>query len=351
MQSVLPPPGRNLVTPLSLIDITLCKAFCYKPAKKIQMGYWILSGSSSNFESLPFPGPTHDWIPEEKMELVGSPHPIKTGNGNSPTSKRSRRPIAWLWGKLRQNCAILLIVLLVLMGVFLPLISSHHPILHWDSFPITVMFVVVLLAMADKNDDTFMETVLLVGFGVNVHIRIAMVASEMANLATNHLLETMRLCVSMGCLTLIILTLMRHLWTSRISQKDSLLVAAAIYMMIAFNFGQGYALLNEMDPGAFRIEETLLQTHDSEPETRYHFPLFFYYSMVVVTTMGFGDITPLTRIARSLTLVEGLVGQLYMVILMGKIVSLYIEGSKKKGNPSDARGQADLAAPSKIKAA
>jgi hypothetical protein len=40
-----------------------------------------------------------------------------------------------------------------------------------------------------------------------------------------------------------------------------------------------------------------------------------------------------------------------MVILMGKIVSLYIEGSKKKGNPSDARGQADLAAPSKIKAA
>ncbi len=237
------------------------------------------------------------------------------------------------------------------MGIFLPLISSHHPILHWDSFPITVLFVVVLLAMADKNDDVFMETVLWVGFGLNVHLRIAMVASEMANLASNHLLETMRLCVSMTCLTLIILTLIRHLWTSRISQKDSLLVAAAIYTMIAFNFGQAYALLNEMDPGAFRIDETLAQTHDSEPETRYHFPLFFYYSMVVVTTMGFGDITPLTRIARSLTLMEGLIGQLYMVILMGKIVTLYIEGSKKRGNSPPGPKPVDSVPPPNIKAA
>ena len=268
-----------------------------------------------------------------------------------PISTDSAKPnlFSWAWGKLRKNCAIILVFLLAVMAILLPLVSSHHPLLHWDAFPPMLILVVVLLAMADKNGDVFMETVLWVGMGINVHIRIAMVASGMANIASNQFLENMRLCVSMVCLTLVILTLIRHLWTSRISQKDSLLVAAAIYGMIAFNFGQMYALLNEIDPGAFRVDETLSQTHDSEPETKYHFPLFFYYSTVVITTMGFGDITPLTRFARSVTLLEVIVGQLYMVILMGKIVSIHIDTTKRREKtvPSAELSQTEMSSRSK----
>ena len=252
----------------------------------------------------------------------------------TPSRPPGRGTLAiWLWGKMTQKSPVLLLGLLLLLGIFLPLISANHPIFHWDSFPCTAIFVIVLMALANKNNDLFMETVLWVGIGINVHFRIALVATNMANLASTETIELGRLVVSMVCLSLVILTLIRHLWTSRISQQDSLWVAAAIYLMIALNFAQGFALLNQWVPGTFRIDETLAQTHDSEPQTAYHFPLFFYYSMVVITTMGFGDITPLTRFARSLTLLEGLVGQLYMVILMGKIVSLHIEGNRtEKGD-------------------
>ena len=252
----------------------------------------------------------------------------------TPSRPPGRGTLAiWLWGKMTQKSPVLLLGLLLLLGICLPLISANHPIFHWDSFPCTAIFVIVLMALANKNNDLFMETVLWVGIGINVHFRIALVATHMANLASTETIELGRLVVSMVCLSLVILTLIRHLWTSRISQQDSLWVAAALYMMIAFNFAQGFALLNQWVPGTFRIDETLAQTHDSEPQTAYHFPLFFYYSMVVITTMGFGDITPLTRFARSLTLLEGLVGQLYMVILMGKIVSLHIEGNRtEKGD-------------------
>ncbi len=207
------------------------------------------------------------------------------------------------------------------------------------------------MALADKNNDSFMETVLWVGIGINVHFRIALLATSMANLASSETIELGRLLVSMVCLSLVILTLIRHLWTSRISHQDSLWVAAAIYMMMAFNFAQGYALLNEWVPGTFRIDETLAQTHDLEPNTAYHFPLFFYYSMVVITTMGFGDITPLTRFARSLTLLEGLVGQLYMVILMGKMVSLHIEGSRTEKGDLPGGLQKEMEKPNEKKAA
>ena len=252
----------------------------------------------------------------------------------TPSRPPGRGTLAiWLWGKMTQKSPVLLLGLLLLLGIFLPLISANHPIFHWDSFPCTAIFVIVLMALANKNNDLFMETVLWVGIGINVHFRIALVATHMANLASTETIELGRLVVSMVCLSLVILTLIRHLWTSRISQQDSLWVAAALYMMIALNFAQGFALLNQWVPGTFRIDETLAQIHDSEPQTAYHFPLFFYYSMVVITTMGFGDITPLTRFARSLTLLEGLVGQLYMVILMGKIVSLHIEGNRtEKGD-------------------
>ena len=266
-------------------------------------------GPNSSFSTLPLPKSTPSRPP---------------GRGNLAIR---------LWGKMTQKSPVLLLGLLLLLGICLPLISANHPIFHWDSFPCTAIFVIVLMALANKNNDLFMETVLWVGIGINVHFRIALVATHMANLASTETIELGRLVVSMVCLSLVILTLIRHLWTSRISHQDSLWVAAALYMMIAFNFAQGFALLNQWVPGTFRIDETLAQTHDSEPQTAYHFPLFFYYSMVVITTMGFGDITPLTRFARSLTLLEGLVGQLYMVILMGKIVSLHIEGNRtEKGD-------------------
>ena len=266
-------------------------------------------GPNSSFSTLPLPKSTPSRPP---------------GRGNLAIR---------LWGKMTQKSPVLLLGLLLLLGICLPLISANHPIFHWDSFPCTAIFVIVLMALANKNNDLFMETVLWVGIGINVHFRIALVATHMANLASTETIELGRLVVSMVCLSLVILTLIRHLWTSRISHQDSLWVAAALYMMIAFNFAQGFALLNQWVPGTFRIDETLAQIHDSEPQTAYHFPLFFYYSMVVITTMGFGDITPLTRFARSLTLLEGLVGQLYMVILMGKIVSLHIEGNRtEKGD-------------------
>ena len=49
----------------------------------------------------------------------------------------------------------------------------------------------------------------------------------------------------------------------------------------------------------------------------------FYFSFVTLTTLGFGDITPATRVARAMVTVEALVGQLYLVITLARLVTLY----------------------------
>ncbi len=52
---------------------------------------------------------------------------------------------------------------------------------------------------------------------------------------------------------------------------------------------------------------------------------WLYFSFVTLTTMGYGDITPIHPAARSLAVLEALVGQLYPAILLARLVSLEVQ--------------------------
>jgi voltage-gated potassium channel len=59
---------------------------------------------------------------------------------------------------------------------------------------------------------------------------------------------------------------------------------------------------------------------------------FSYYSFVTLTTLGYGDITPLTPVARSLSLLEAITGQLYIAILIARLVGIHIAQSMKSAS-------------------
>ena len=49
----------------------------------------------------------------------------------------------------------------------------------------------------------------------------------------------------------------------------------------------------------------------------------FYFSFVTLSTVGYGDITPVSRIARWLAAMEAMTGLLYVAVLIARLVSLY----------------------------
>jgi len=57
---------------------------------------------------------------------------------------------------------------------------------------------------------------------------------------------------------------------------------------------------------------------------------FLYFSFTSLTTMGYGDVTPVHPLARSLANLEALIGQLYPAILIARLVSMEIESSARK---------------------
>ena len=93
--------------------------------------------------------------------------------------------------------------------------------------------------------------------------------------------------------------------------------AIVVYLLLGFTWAQGYELVALWHPGAF---VGAVQGRDSNPWT--------YYSFVTLTTMGYGDIMPVHPLARALAVLEALTGQLYLAILLARLVSLEIQSRR-----------------------
>jgi hypothetical protein len=57
---------------------------------------------------------------------------------------------------------------------------------------------------------------------------------------------------------------------------------------------------------------------------------FTYFSFVTLTTLGYGDITPMTRAAKNLAALEAIFGQLYLAILIARLVGQQALGDKER---------------------
>jgi voltage-gated potassium channel Kch len=91
--------------------------------------------------------------------------------------------------------------------------------------------------------------------------------------------------------------------------------AVAIYLLLAMIWAFGYALIAALDPSAF--QETIAVPPNESDTHRY-----MYFSFVTLTTLGLGDIVPLSPLARLLVILESMIGQLFPVILIARLVSL-----------------------------
>jgi hypothetical protein len=103
--------------------------------------------------------------------------------------------------------------------------------------------------------------------------------------------------------------------------------AVAAYLLLGLAWALAYELVALMNAGAFSFAEPV--EHE-----RHH---FIYFSFVTLTTVGYGDLTPVHPVARSLAVGEALVGQLYPAILLARLVSL-ATGSGASGSAAGSSG-------------
>ena len=96
------------------------------------------------------------------------------------------------------------------------------------------------------------------------------------------------------------------------SITDRIFGAIVLYLLIGLIAAFAYSALYRIDPGAF----SKLPAGNGDTST------WLYFSFVTLTTLGYGDITPIARSARAIAMLEALVGQLYPAIIIARFVSL-----------------------------
>jgi voltage-gated potassium channel len=87
------------------------------------------------------------------------------------------------------------------------------------------------------------------------------------------------------------------------------------YLLAALMWAFLYTFLELVDPTSFNIAVSQPEGYLSE---------FQYYSFVTITTLGYGDITPMTHAAKSFSVLEAVVGQLYVVVVIAWLVGNYV---------------------------
>lgn len=107
------------------------------------------------------------------------------------------------------------------------------------------------------------------------------------------------------------------------------LIFAAIigYMFIGLIWAAAYSLLAHVYPDSLALNPEFVTGAKART-------VFTYFSFVTLTTLGYGDVTPLTDRAFALTILEAVVGQIYLTVLIARLVGLHIahETEKKDGS-------------------
>jgi len=120
------------------------------------------------------------------------------------------------------------------------------------------------------------------------------------------------------------------------STSERIFGALCAYVFIGLLFALFYAHMEYRQPGTFATSQAIF-AEDAMSESNL-FPLFTYFSFVTLTTLGYGDISPVAEHARTLAWFEALVGQLYLAVMVAGFVAMHISESMRKNRgdpPSD----------------
>ena len=105
----------------------------------------------------------------------------------------------------------------------------------------------------------------------------------------------------------IIALLVKNLLSIRVITADLIYCAISIYLLIAIMWAGIYTVIEGISPGSFSEAADLI-----------------YFSFVTITTVGYGDVAPLSILSKRLAVFEATMGSIYMAVIIAMIVGRYM---------------------------
>jgi len=219
-------------------------------------------------------------------------------------------------GGLRRNKHTLLLVVLIAMTVWSSF--SHRLVLSpvvSDALMTVIVLAVLLVIFTGRFERIAAFAVATVAVLVNWS-RYVIAPQE------GHLLQPVLFHMLMvAFLAFTVYVILRDIFAARAITRDDVVGTVCGYLLAAAMWANLYVLVEILAPGSFSLTPELAKGVTSWDG---RIAMFNYFSLVTLTTVGYGDITPLHAPATALAALEAVFGQFYIAIVVAQLVGLRI---------------------------
>lgn len=238
--------------------------------------------------------------------------------------KRFSDTTAVRMGTATQKCGLLLIAL-VLQVVF-------HPFLElWEGGRVVAALAFVsvpvlgVYALSGQRRHCIIASALAILTIVAVLLYIGAIGEDRNSMAP--------WVAALGALFLIYvgLAFLAFVMRENVDNRARLLAALCVYLLMGLTWAMIFRVIHLVEPDAFG---TPLAANEVVPFTHY-----LYFSFVTLTTLGYGDISPVGEFARTAAVLEAMMGTLYVAIMIAYLVGTYRSDPQVEDDSEETRPQ------------
>jgi len=217
-----------------------------------------------------------------------------------------------------------LILLLTLVGVLIVQSFPHPVVLVSKVLAPLSMLAIFLVVFKGRHERTVAFVVAAATIAVNLAQYLPIAGDYQVLQAAAH---DGLLLVFPGFAVAVIL---RNIYAEKAITGDGVLGAVCGYLLAAAMWAHLYALTEILVPGSFSMSPELAKGLSG---WRSREALLYYFSLVTLTTMGYGDVTPVRAPATVLVTLEAIFGQFYIAVVVAKLVGLQLAQAFEPKDP------------------
>jgi len=217
-------------------------------------------------------------------------------------------PHKWMHSKERF---LILLCLILGLVVIVPILNRFTAVRLFLDIFLTANFISMVYVVSNKKG------FVIAGF---LLVAVMFVAFWMQYFFPNRIIAAIGMLTGVFFVGLVISSILGSMFRSDRVDREIIYMAILLYLLAALMWAFLYTFLELLEPASFNIDL-------GHPKG--FFLVFQYYSFVTITTLGYGDITPVTEVAKAFSVLEAVCGQLYLVVVVAWLVGMHVSNKSR----------------------